>query len=232
MNRKSVYLFFILTSVVAYLSSCKEEEPQPPVTQQGFHYQYVPTNVGHEVVYDVQLIVKDEFTGIQDTTSYQLKELIESTFTDIAGRPTQRLERYVRSDSSAAWVINDVWTSNLMKDRFENNEENNTYVKLRFPITLGLEWNGNLFNGQQEKTYTYTAIHQPYTINSFSLDSTITVLQDDYEDLLEKRFELERYATGIGMVYKEATYIEKEFNSPGAIRSQTRYIQKLISFSN
>ncbi|MFM7079528.1 MAG: hypothetical protein ACKOYC_07025, partial [Bacteroidota bacterium] len=95
-----------------------------------------------------------------------------------------------------------------MKDRFEKNEENNTFVKLRFPITLGLEWNGNLFNGAQEKTYTYTAIHQPYSINGFNLDSTVTVLHDDYEDLLEKRFELERYATGVGLVYKEQTFIE------------------------
>ncbi|MFM7079527.1 MAG: hypothetical protein ACKOYC_07020 [Bacteroidota bacterium] len=92
---RSVYLLFALSVVVAFVSSCKDEEPQPPATQQGFNYQYVPTNVGHEVVYDVQLIVKDEFTGIQDTTSYQLKELIESNFIDIAERPTQRIERYV-----------------------------------------------------------------------------------------------------------------------------------------
>jgi hypothetical protein len=225
-------IFILIAASMALATGCKEDVPQPSVNQTGFDYQYAPTNSGHEVTYDVRIIVKDEFTGIQDTTSYQLREVIASTFTDIAGRPTQRIERFTRSDSTQAWVISDVWTSNLLKDRFEKNEENNTYVKLRFPIVQDFEWNGNLFNGQLEKTYTYTSIHQPYSINGFSLDSTITVLQDDYEDLLEKRYELERYATGIGLIYKESTLIEKEFNTPGAIRSQTRYTQKLVSFNN
>lgn len=225
-------IYILSTAIFLLLQGCKEDDLNPPAIQEGFEYQYAPTDVGHVVVYDVRIIEKDEFTGVQDTVDYQLKELIESTFTDIAGRPTQRIERYTRTDSTQAWIISDVWTSNMLKDRFEKNEENNTYVKLRFPITLDFQWNGNLFNGQLEKTYTYTSIHQPYSINGFSLDSTITVLQDDYEDLLEKRYELERYALGIGLVYKESTLIKKEFNTPGAIRSQTRYTQKLVSFNN
>lgn len=232
MKQTSRAIFILIVSIGFILQGCKEENPVLPVSQEGFHYQYAPTNVGHELVYDVRLIVKDEFTGIQDTTDYQLKELIESSFTDIAGRPTQRIERYTRPDSTQTWTISDVWTSNMMKDRFEKNEENNTFVKLRFPVKLNYEWNGNLFNGRQEQTYTYTTIHQPYTINGFNLDSTLTVLQNDYEDLLEKRYELERYATGIGLIYKESIFVEKEFNTPGAIRSQTRYTQKLVSFNN
>jgi hypothetical protein len=214
------------------IMSCKDEEPQPQSTPSGMHYSYAPTNIGHEAVYEVTSITKDEFTGNEDTLQYELKEVIESVFTDIAGRQTQRLERYTRNSPSDPWVISDVWTSNLLPDRLERNEENTPYVKLRFPINEGGTWNGNLLNGLTAQDYTYGNINTPLLLNGISFDSTLTVTQIDSEDLLEKNYAVERYATGAGLVYRESIYIKKDFNNPGNIKAQNKYRQTIVSFTN
>lgn len=223
------YLAFV---VLALITSCKDDKDTIPSPLQGFYYNFVPSEVGHAAIYDITLITKDEFTGNQDTLRYQLKELIESEFTDLSGRKTQRLELYTRADSTQPWIISDVWTANVISDRYEKKEENISYVKLRFPLVEGNVWNGNLYNSLPEQEYSLTSLNSSSTINGMNFDSTLTVLQSDYEDLLEKSFAIEQYATGAGLIYKESVFIKKDFNNPGAIKAQTKYRQTLVSYSN
>jgi len=231
MKAKNIILpIFMMITVVIY--SCNDKESPAPVQVAGLNYQYAPSNIGHEVVYDISLITKDEFSGEEDTANYQLKEVIASTFTDIAGRPTQRIERFTRADTASPWIIADVWTANLLTDRYEKNEENTPYVKIKFPITNGAEWNGNLYNSFPAQPYTYTSIDDPSVVNGINFDSTLTVLQSDYEDLLEKSFSAEQYATGVGLIFKESIFIKKDFNNPGTIKAQTKYRQTIVSYSN
>jgi hypothetical protein len=231
MKKYSLYLIALMSFTVI-VSSCGEEDAPAPVPIIGYNYEYAPSNIGHEVIYDVSLITKDEFSGAQDTSIYQLKEVIESVFNDIAGRPTQRIERFTRLDASQPWVIADVWTANLMDDRYEKKEENTAFVKLRFPISNGLVWNGHLYNTLSPQDFSYSNTNSPDIVNGINFDSTLTVLQSDYEDLLEKVFAVEQYATGVGLIYKESVYIKKDFNNPGAIKAQTKYRQTVVSFSN
>ncbi|MFN5324001.1 MAG: hypothetical protein ACK5C5_03705 [Bacteroidota bacterium] len=214
------------------ISSCGKKDDATPKASDGFYYAYAPTKVGQEVVYNVSEITKDGFNGLEDTIHYQLREVVESEFSDLEGRPSLRIERYVREDTASAWFIQDVWSSTLLGDRFEKNEENTVYIKLRFPIKDGLEWNGNLLNQFPAQTYRFTSINIPTVVSGLTFDSTLTVLQNDYEDLLEKKYEVEQYAAGVGLVYKEQIHIEKNFNSPGSIISQRKYKQTLVSFKN
>ncbi|MFM7176277.1 MAG: hypothetical protein ACKOKB_00845 [Bacteroidota bacterium] len=223
---------FLPLALLILVISCKDDNSSIPSPVQGLYFNYAPNEVGRIAVYDVSLITKDEFTGNQDTLSYQLKELIESEFTDLSGRKTQRLELYTRADSTQPWVISDVWTANLLSDRYEKKEENITYVKLRFPLVEGNVWNGNLYNNLAAQEYSLTSLNTPSILNGLSFDSTLTVLQSDYEDLLEKSFAVEKYATGAGLIYKESIFIKKDFNNPGSIKAQTKYRQTLVSYSN
>src|SRR4030095_7714907 len=128
MKKITFCLFLFVTTTII---SCNDEETIIPIS--GLIYSYFPTKVGHEVIYDVSLITKDEFSGAQDTDIYQVKQVIESEFQDNQGRLTQRLERYRRNTPNDQWVISDVWTSNLTNSRAEQMEENISYIKLAFP---------------------------------------------------------------------------------------------------
>src|SRR5688572_18706511 len=129
--RKTLLLLPVLF-MLAFVS-CNDDDSEE-AAPSGLIYSYFPVNVGHEIIYDVVHITKSEFDGSQDTAIYQLKEVIESQFIDSEGRTTQRLERYTRNTPGDPWVIKDVWTSNLTQTRAEKKEENNSYIKLVFPI--------------------------------------------------------------------------------------------------
>ena len=90
-NKLQILLLCLLT-----VAGCKDDS-NGPTTPSGLIYTYYPNNVGHELIYDVVLITKDEFSGDEDTSIYQLKEVVESIITDNQGRPTERLERYTRN---------------------------------------------------------------------------------------------------------------------------------------
>jgi hypothetical protein len=225
MNRISPYLLLILLGIFA---SCSDEETNN--TPSGLIYSYYPTNVGHEVIYDVSLITKDDFSGAEDTAIYQIKEVIESIFQDNQGRPTQRLERYRRETPNDPWIISDVWTANMTTSRVEKVEENIPYVKLVFPINSSVTWNGNSLNTLDPQDYEYDNLHQSDLISGISFDSTITVLQLDFIDIFKTLYQAEKYATGVGRIYKEDIEINK--TPAGAIKSQRLYIETIVSWSN
>jgi hypothetical protein len=226
------YNILLSLLLVVLLTGCRDDDPNTIPT--ALIYTYYPVNVGHELVYDVTLITKDEFTGVHDTDIYQMKEVIESIFMDNQNRPTQRLERYRRDTPNDPWVISDVWTSNLTSNHLERKEENVTYVRLAFPILNSLTWNGNVYNTLEPRTYSYEDLHIPMALNGMTFDSTLKVLQIDEDNFIEREYARETFANHVGLIDKEEIYILKDYtipNQPG-IKAQRLYRQKLIAYAN
>jgi hypothetical protein len=212
-------------------NACKDDEKA--AFPAALNYNYAPINTGHEIIYDVSLITRDEFTQEDDTAFYQVKELVQSVFTDLQGRPTQRLERYQRNTPNDPWVIADVWTSNLTSTHFEKKEDNITYVKLTFPINSSSSWNGNSLNTLDPQLYEYQGVHVPANVGGLSFDSTLTVLQFDQESFIDTIYQVERFATGVGMVFKEEKEIKVDYtNFPPTIKSQRLYTEVINSYVN
>lgn len=229
---KTISRFFLLLSplLLSPFSSCKKDS----AVEAYAGYNYFPLNIGHEIIYDVDSIVKSDFNlGQIDTFSFQIKEVVESYFTDNEGRETARLERYKRNDSSQPWVIHKVWTANLTLNSAEKKEDNITYIKLIFPPKKSRKWNGNARNEYEEQEYKITDIHRAETINNIPFDSVTTVLQADEDNIVYKKYEIEKYAAKAGLVYKE------QFNgkyglsgSSYVLKSYTHYTERIISYKN
>jgi len=226
MKKTGIYLFLLLATIVV---SCVDDDSN--TSPSGLIYSYFPTNVGHEVVYDATLITKEDFGGAQDTDIYQVKQVIESIFMDNQGRPTQRLERYRRNTPNDPWIISDVWTSTMTSARVEQVEENIPYIKLVFPINSTITWNGNSLNTLDPQDYEYDDLHQADVIGGIAFDSTLTVFQSDFIDIFNTYYQIEKYAPGVGLIYKEDIYIETNYPLPG-IKSQRLYTQTIVSWSN
>ncbi|MFI5219678.1 MAG: hypothetical protein ACHQNT_09325 [Bacteroidia bacterium] len=216
-------------------STCKKENKE--IVSESFNY--FPSNVGHELIYDVDSIVKDDFDNSTDTFQFQIKEIIESVFTDIEGRPTLRIERYKRTNSSQAWIIHKVWTANVNSFNAEKKEDNITYVKLIFPSKLNKTWNGNSKNCLGEELYEITSLNDPDVQNNLVFDSTLNVLHSDEDDhFYRKDYAVEKYANGIGLYYKidfRGYYKGDPYPYPTLYDSLENYIyysEKLISFNN
>ncbi len=243
MNLKPATLlsvFFILATGLL-LNSCKKDKP--PVIN--FDYGYFPNTVGKYVIYDVDSIYCSSFDYKIDTVRYQLMEVMQSLFPDNLGRPTQRIERYVKmySDSipysSMPWTLRNVWMANLTATDAERVENNVRYVKLIFPVVQNNSWNGNAFNTLGSCSYSYTSIDQrttiadpPYTSSIF--DSVLTVTQINSQTLISDTFCLEQYAKNVGLVYKlQVAVINDTLNAGNDTQPilQRRYTTGVLKYS-
>lgn len=212
--QKIIGFAFILLIVISGSFSCKKKDELPP----DLGYNYFPEQVGKYVIYDVDSFYYDDFFSPVkiDTTKFQLKEKIQSTYLDNQNRKTLRLERYVRyynplvPYSSLPWVLRDVWAANRTATTAEKVEENERFIKLAFSVKRGQEWDGNAQNTLGEQTYSYEFINQPRTIGGTAFDSVLQVNQRDESSNVNIYYYIEKYAKRTGMVYKQVINIESQ----------------------
>ncbi len=205
--------YYFLSIVIAFVFiSCKKDKPG--YIYQG--YDYFPNNVGHWVIYNVDSVyVNPLIANHADTFNYQIKEVIDSFYTDNTGARTQVIVRYKRTLPDSVWAYQKTYTGSLTATEALRTEDGIKYVKLTFPIATNASWNGGAFNNSagsnavfpdwNQTNFQYTSVNTPTYLNWHNFDSTVTVLQDSDRiiNLITHQFFLEVYATHIGRIYKE-----------------------------
>ena len=236
---KNTFKIVVLLVAMAGLIVCCKKDQEETHTDIG--YNYFPVKPGKYVIYNVDSIVMNSFTKKVDSFYFQIKEVIESVYTDNAGRPTLRLERY-RKDSSKTlpydqlkWVLKDVWSANRTNRAVEKVEENIRYVKLAFPVALNISWNGNAYNTLDEWDYKIKEVNMPRTVGKISFDSTLSVLQRDAEDLIDKKYYREMYAKNVGLIYKQIIDVHSDSINANPLMDRItkgiiKYTQTIKSF--
>lgn len=169
--------------------------------------------------------------GQKDTiVSYEAKDVVEGPTTDNMGRAGWRIQRYLRALNSTnenEWSPLISYTVTPTGNSMELNENNFRYIKLTTPIRDGRSWRGNgylpnnpyqdLFDFSndediQEWDYTYQDVGASLTLNNNTYDNTISILQIadsantpivDPRVPASKSYWMEKYAKGVGLVYKE-----------------------------
>ena len=205
--------FFKLCSIAAsafmLFFSCKKEQIIPATPS----FNYFPIQKGKYIVYEVDSVYHADNDNNTDdsvyTTYYQLKEVIAETFADGEGRSAQIIRRFRRDDDSLEWNDLGVYTQVLSSQGAYRTEENISYHKLAFPISEQTSWNGNDVNTLSEEIYQYLDFHRAMTVNTLQFDSTLTVLQVDEVNFIEKIHGEEVYANHVGMIYKERDDLRK-----------------------
>ena len=216
-----IKLYFILLVII---SSCK------PIDYDNinYYYNYFPLQINQEKEFLVTNIVHSSFG--RDTSSYFLKEIITDYNINIEGDTVYTLERYWKVDSSLSYEIKDVWTSKRNLGAGYLNEENITYTKLIFPLSLNIFWNGNAFNNLDYQEYSIESLNIPFQLNDLIFDSAVTVIQNYKSNLLEFENAKEIYATGIGLIYKEDVQLEINSGNLSDINQGYEYYQEVINY--
>lgn len=212
----------VILGLLLVLAGCQKDE-EPPEDPR---YAYFPVKPGHSVTYEVDSIFHDSAVGVHDTDHYFIRRSIAKSFRDNEGRKSYRVERRRKDSMSGTWKIVDVWVANRNQVRAELVEENRRFTKMIFPIRSDKRWDGNAYNDLPEEKYRYRKLHKSRSIAGETLDSTVTVLQKDKENLIEKSSAFEIYALGIGMVKKEKVELETYTN--GAIRKGSEFYMRMI----
>lgn len=203
-------LFLMVIVMISF--SCKKKVI--PASEFDVGQDYYPQTIGKYVIYDADSTIYDEFTFVPTNYKYQIKEKIVEQFTDAQGNPALKLVRYIKKFnplvpySQIPWSIKDAWQVNVTSTSVQVVEENVRFTKLAFPVKKGNTWNGNANNTIGQWDYTYNYIDNTETINSVNLEKVLLVKQKDFRTLISDQYYVEKYARGVGLVYREITDIK------------------------
>ncbi len=210
---RSIYLlpkyFIIVLMMISLFYSCKKESIIPVSPS----YNYFPVEKGKWVEYDVDSIYHGQNDDNNDDSVYtfhfQIREEIDSTYLNGQGQETQIVMRYRRNSDNEDWSLVSVWTQTLSLTGAYRVEENVPYHKLAFPINSSITWDGNDANTEEEEFYSYFDFHTEDFVGGLSFDSTLSVLQRDDDNYIERIYGMEKYAAGIGLIFKQRDNLGK-----------------------
>jgi len=218
---KLLHRTLILVLILA-AAGCVKDEIQDPLDDSS--REYFPLTIGKYVSYAVDSIVIDDSPNgnIKDTVHFFLKEEI----TDIQltnGDTVYYIHRF-RRDSTESWRLTDTWTARIVNNEALRTEENLTFRKLVFPLRDGKKWVATSFINPSTTVLIGTENVQAYqewqsqvnefdiadNIGSFSFEdgNIMHVSQTDTDDGNTKRYVMEKYARGIGLVQRTDTILD------------------------
>ena len=221
--------FGLALLLIALLTACKKENEfftTAPLSD------YYPLKVGKYINYNLDSTVFINFDKKDTIIKYQVKDSIETQITDNLGRPAYRIVRYIRKDATQAWVASNTFMATPTTTTIEYVENNLRFQKLKLPIKDGYTWKGNTFIDTyslnsttkylDDWDYEYDSVNVPLTVGGTLFNSTLKVKQRDEflgqdpklpgTNYAEKNYSVERYAKGIGLIYKEFLHWEYQGN--------------------
>ncbi len=219
-----------LAALAAVFSSCGKSsiDFQTPQLEE-----YFPLQTGKFITYSLDSLVYTNFGTTAETHSYQVKFVVDSLITDNLGRPAYRIFRYIRNNPAAAWVPDNTFTAVNTSNSLEFIENNMRFIKLKQPVRDEFSWKGNSFidtyslNSQvkylDDWDYVYDSVGQAAQVGSFNLANTLLVNHRDEvignptdpNSYSEINISRERYASGIGLVYRHFFHSEYQPPVPG-----------------
>ncbi len=243
------YLFLILLFTVVFISnSCLEKTD--PYTKNYSGSEYFPLEVGNTWIYEVDSIIYDNKGSKIDTIKNIVKEVVSGYYEDNLGATNFIIKRY--NKSSTGWNISDTWAAYGDNKQAIRVEDNLKFIKLVFPIKKDISWDGNEYfdaentiiniAGEPIKmydnwTYRYTSTDQAEDIGENHYENVATIVQVDYENSIQKRYSIEKYAKGTGLIYKNMIILNtQKIDQPNLSweeKAEEGFIltQKLISFT-
>lgn len=221
MPRLLLFIAFVLSLV-----ACKDDSDTTAIS---WGRNYLPLKVGQEAIYEVDSILYDDFSGKIDTLHFQRREWVESSYLDDTKQIVYRVEIALRIDESSPWRTVEVQGRQLIDNRYESIIGNKRTIELIFPLSEGKRWDANARNTEDEREYRLQAVHQAFELSdTVSFDSTATVLQEEEENLIERYFIEEKFATNVGRIYRRDQSLQTALN--GTIESGYDVSMRLISF--
>ncbi len=223
---------FFLTATVAvlFLSACKkstEDFPTAPISD------YYPLQVGKYVTYKLDSTVVINFGQQIVVNSYQVKHVVDAQITDNLGRPAYRIVRYIRKTTANPWVADNTFMAVPTEFSMEFIENNFRFIKMKEPIQDGYTWKGNTYidtyslNSNvkylNDWEYSYDSLNVSTTLGALTVDSTIRVNQrnevigdpSNPNSYSERNTGVEKYAKGIGLIYRNFLHTEYQPPTPG-----------------
>lgn len=227
MFKKLIISSLLIFSTVVFFSSCGEESKT--LDRELFGFEYFPLEVGKFWVYRFDETLVRNQGGMLDQSVRFVKEEISDMFVDAVGDTVYTLQISQSETLDGNFQVTDVWTSKLDENVVQRVEENLRFVKLIFPFNVGTTWEGNLFdeltfvNVAEESVWVYkdwgdyevVAKGISLQVEGENYEEVASVEQADFTSEIERRYAIEHYAPGVGLIKKEMVILDTQCTCPG-----------------
>ncbi len=218
MNKKFAPLFFL--AIMLFFFSCKKEKAN---YGSDFTRGYYPLKIGRYITYEMDSTLWDDFLKVKTVKKYQVRYIVADTFRDNSKRLSYRIDVLKRTSETLPWIKHRVYYATPTDTHMEYVEENLRFIKIIFPLSNNITWDGNSMISSTDQDYTYFQ-GWVYSYSNLGLgfnngkaffDNTVMISQADetlndpelHPDTYAYRtFGREVYAFDIGMVYREMTH--------------------------
>ena len=208
--------------IISFLTSCGKKETEEPVNMG---YNYFPVEKSLYSIYEVDSIVWDDFNNSIDTFSYSVKLLVDSQFTDNAGRTSYWWKKYVKTDSTNFEFVSN-YTITKTNSRVETLVENIREINLIFPLNAGANWDSNSLNSDDATDAICDEVDVQKVILNNAYDSCASIVYQEDINLVREIVHNAIFARNVGMIYEKKIFkVEKTTGLRGYL---TEY--KLISY--
>lgn len=234
---RRLFLLLIIITAITF-NACKKSTD---VLNTASVSAYYPLLVGKYITYNLDSTVFINF-GTKDTViKYQVKHQVDALITDNLGRPAYRIIRYIRKTAANAWAPDNTFMAVPTEFAVEFIENNLRYIKLKAPVRNGYSWKGNSYidtyslNSEvkylDDWDYIYDSLDVKLTLGALTIDSTLKVGQrneiignpNDPNSYSEINNSAEKYAKGIGLVYRNFLHVEYQPPTPGRVGYKQGY---------
>lgn len=224
---KKYPLFLFSIALIIFAGSCKKSSED---FQTAILNDYSPLAVGKYISYQLDSTIFTNFGTTTETHSYQVKFETDALITDNLGRPAYRIIRYIRKTDTDPWLSDNTFMVINDTNSLEFVENNLRFLKLRLPIRNQYSWKGNTYidtysvNSEvkylDDWDYIYDSVGVQQQVGSFTLTNCLVVNQRDEvignpldpNSYSEVNFGQEKYAAGIGLVYRK--FFHSEYQPP------------------
>lgn len=222
------YFSYLLTAAfILSFTACKKSNDD---LQTAAISDYAPYTVGKYITYRLDSLVYINFGASSVVNSYEVKYEVDAAITDNLGRPAFRVIRYIRNIGTTAWNSDATFMAVNTSTGLEFIENNMRFLKLRQPFRDNYSWKGNTYvdtyslNSQvkylDDWDYIYDSVGVQSQVGAYTLDSTLIVNQRDEvignpldpNSYAEINYGQEKYAAGIGLVYRK--FFHSEYQPP------------------
>lgn len=242
---------FFLSILLAACEGTDPIVPDPSIEARIF----LPLEEGRSWTWEVDSVIYDPVGSAQqvDTLSTFLQERVVDVFPS-NGMIAYVIHRSMRRDSTEPWSFQKAILVIPEKGRIVWNEDNLPFVRMTDPLRRDLEWEGAALFDPLVQLPIYGELMQPFKgwaskvigigdtleLGADRWNDVLTIRHADSENLLERRFCLEAYQRGVGMVYRRMMILDTQCQGvpancagvPWEVKAEKGYIlnQRLISY--
>ena len=192
----------------------------------------LPAAKGKFIIYRVDSLIFDNNTP--ETKRYQFKHSFDSLGVDNLNRPMWIVNTFINDSlGSGPWVQRGQYTITILDKQAEVNENNLRVIKVKLPAKESFSWPGNIYLPDKPYAaygtnfsiriweFNYSSVSKAEKIGNFNLPDVTTIAQanesrglplTDRTKYASQERSVEKYAKGIGLVYREHYVWENQPN--------------------